>query len=221
MQETESGIRYNEDSLTGLTKFLGNPSTQVAGSVLTILSSAVVAPLLPLILALCGNQAERLRIERDLQDLSDRIDQCNTSIPTAVQRDFVRRQLAELAQTVDREKAEFLKCAAVSAASSIDLDASEAGRVSRLIRDLTAEELRFLIECSGKRIRITPEATSLEGAIDVEPGSRDDEIVSGLIALGLLRSPIGTWDDHPGYDQTALAYRIVSFLRTTPSEASS
>lgn len=76
------------------------------------------------------------------------------------------------------------------------MQAAEAALLSRIIRDISAEEADFLISSfSFQRLQLGNSSGTEEGVLVIPIGGREELVVSGLISLGLLISAGPTIDD--------------------------
>lgn len=137
------------------------------------------------------------RVEQILRDLSELLEVHSDAIRdlSDAQYKLVNETVLVVFQTVEDEKLAYLRAAVQNCLSIADLRPLEADVLSRIIRDISADELRFLIENkSVERFQISDtEGESEFVRIPVE--SREAVIVTGLISLGLLIPGEPTWDD--------------------------
>ena len=87
--------------------------------------------------------------------------------------------------------------------------------LSRVIRDMSAEELRFLVEnFSYRHIQLSklvaPDNTEV---LQVNPESHDGLIVSGLISMGLLLPAEPTWDETGLHRFSYIVAKLIALLR--------
>ena len=72
---------------------------------------------------------------------------------------------------------------------------SYASQVSRILRDISADELQFLIKHSNRSRIVFDQDPMNDNELSVPKNSDQGALVSGLISMGLIVSATSTWDD--------------------------
>ena len=127
-------------------------SSLAVGSAVTITAAIVggpVAALLPLLMTTLANGRHKKRVESALDELNEelgRISEDLTAISDA-QYKFINESIITILHSPDDAKIKFLKTGINNAMVSDRIDLHQAGLLSRILRDITVEELTFLIEC--------------------------------------------------------------------------
>lgn len=193
---TESTI--TQSSVTALAAILGGP----------------VAALLPLLTSTLAHGRHKARVEAALIELESKLFKLGDKIETIsdAQYKFINECVITMSHSPDDDKVQFLLDAAVNSSAHDRLNLHEAGLISRILRDITVEELSLLIECNGSKLIFND--TQLDGCINIDRSSIDYEKATGLIGLGLLSKgqAEGTWDDHGEYIYTNIAKKIIELL---------
>ena len=193
---TESTI--TQSSVTALAAILGGP----------------VAALLPLLTTTLAHGRHKARVEAALLELDYNLSQLGNKIKTIsdAQYKFINECVITISHSPDDDKVRFLLDAAVNSSAHDRLNLHEAGLISRVLRDITVEELSLLIECNGSKLVFHD--TQLDGCINIERNSLDYEKSTGLIGLGLLskEQAEGTWDDHGKYVYTNIASKLIELV---------
>lgn len=133
-------------------------------------------------------------IQSDMQDLGERLQHLTDS-----QYKLVSELLATVMQTVDEEKLNMLRKAVKGSVLDPKLAPDNAGTLSRILRDISADEVRFLTRSfSYDRIQVLDpqkgEGEREAGTLRVETGSREAMLVGGLTSLGLLEPGEPVWE---------------------------
>lgn len=110
----------------------------------------------------------------------------------------------------------FLRNAVHNSLSSSELPDQEAVFLSRVIRDISAEEAQFLIANFGyERIWFneTEPAAGERPTLAVKPNTLEGKITLGLLTLGVLTTAEPTWDDSGLLRFTPLAAKLIALLK--------
>jgi hypothetical protein len=116
---------------------------------------------------------------------------------TDAQYKLINETILAVLQTTSDEKLSYLRRAIRNGLAMKDIRSEESVVLSRVIRDISAEEATFLFEnFSHQRIQLgTTSGPAAPGVFVVPDGGRNELIVSGLISLGLLIPAGPTIDD--------------------------
>jgi hypothetical protein len=121
--------------------------------------------------------------------------------------------------TIDEAKLRFLKAAAINVAGSDFRDAFEAQFFARVLRDISAAEIRFLAELGGRSLAFgnSPRREHLadpDKTLFVDKSTIDGALAIGLLNMGLIvRDPVeGTFADRGIYDPSPLVPKLLNFL---------
>jgi len=196
---------------TKLEKIAG--SLPVAGAT-AIVSAAVgspIAALLPVLTGALANGRHKKRVEAALDSIQEELSALGEGLNNLsdAQFKFVNESVISILHSPDDQKVEYLKKGIRNSSAHDRLTLHEASLVSRALRDITVEELSFLIECKGSKVVFHENPT--EGCINVSKLTYDGERATGLISLGLLTKEQGegTWDDDGAYVFTPIALKLL------------
>lgn len=164
---------------------------------LTIVGAAMLADLMKSIPAQrAADKADETlrRLRQDMDDLHVRMDQWSDQ-----QYQFVKSMMENIMSTGDADKLEYLKRAALNVALNGSVVEVGGAFLARIIRDITAPEIAYLVANFGSQ-PLLPEhgldeanRSSLallakdQAMVFVET-ENDEEVVTGLQTLGLLRN---------------------------------
>jgi hypothetical protein len=113
---------------------------------------------------------------------------------TDAQFKFINETIATILQTLEEEKLSYLRRAVISCVSAPNMTHKEASVISRIIRDISADEIRLLASNSQYRGLVVSTGSDVETQIVIgqnlailQNTSDTETAVSGLISLGLLK----------------------------------
>lgn len=202
------------DNETGLETVLGSLSTAAASTVLSAVVGTPLAALLPVLAASLANGRHKQRVEGAIADIEARLEGLGDQLNAISDAQFklINEAIVTILHSPDDRKVDYLKEAIGKSAFSDRLTMHEATLISRALRDVSVEELTFLIECQGQDIVF--HENTIEGCINIKKMSFDGERATGLVALGLLTKAQGegTWDDSGKYIFTPLAKKLLELV---------
>lgn len=193
---------------------------------LTAVSVAMLADLMKAIPAqrAANNANEAIRkLRQDMDDHQVQMDRW-----TDQQHQFVTSMVHTILTTGEAEKLEFLRRAAMNVATNDAVVRVGGAFLTRTLRDITAQELSYLVSNFGRKILLPeddlrPETVAKYAELAEREGmvyaATEDarEIVTGLQTLGLLRTAASRHAAED-LDWNPTAGKILTLVRT-PSEA--
>lgn len=200
------------------------PQVLAAVALASPLSPLILAPLLPILTGTIASTLFSQRIEAAVDDINKRIKTFAEENAQAfkqlseAQFKLINESVMTLLQTMDDEKIGYLKQIVSGALRSQDIVPQEAAMLSRVLRDITGEEVRFLVDnYQYKRILIgIPEADKTPPAhhLWIIPNTDEALIVRGLASLGML-SGVDTIFDYKDVDCfSKTASKLLALLGT-------
>ncbi len=183
-----------------LENFSGSLVTESALTVVAAFAGGPLAPLLPVLAKSLAANRQQARIECALfdvqQTLAAHIDKVQAL--TDEQYKVVNEAILAMLQTTQTEKLQYLRNVVSNALDPQELNAHDAIVLSRIVRDISAEEVEFLLSSFASEGVLLSEPQQVPRADDkrilVPPNSKDALLVSGLLSLGLLAPPETGWD---------------------------
>ena len=183
---------------TKLENIAGSVPSEAALTLVGVLSGNPLAALLPVLSNSLASGRQKKRVEAALADINSVLTiHANTlrNINDA-QYKLINEVILTLLHTTSEEKLVYLRHAVRNSLEVSDMQAAEAALLSRIIRDISAEEADFLISSfSFQRLQLGNSSGTEEGVLVIPIGGREELVVSGLISLGLLISAGPTIDD--------------------------
>jgi len=135
---------------------------------------------------------------------------------TDQQYKFINEAILSLLHTTNESKMRFLRNVVQNGLSAPELKDQEAVFLSRVIRDISAEEAQFLIANFGyERIWLNESepSESQRPTLAVKPSTPNGQIALGLLTLGLLTTAEPTWDDSGLLRFTPLVAKLIALLK--------
>lgn len=196
---------------TGLEKVAGSLPVAGAAAILSAVVGSPIAALLPVLTSTLADGRHKRRVEAALGSIQKELNELGDALINLsdAQFKFINESVISILHSPDDQKIEYLKQGIRQSSAHDRLNLHEASLVSRALRDITVEELSFLIECQGSKIMF--HKNPKEGCITVSKLTYDGELATGLISLGLLTKSQGegTWDDDGSYIFTPIALKLI------------
>lgn len=191
---------HSLEQATSLEKASGNLGTTVALTTVAALAAGPLSALLPVLANTLAADRQKRRVEEALSRIDETLHAHNEALQnlTDSQYKLVNEALLALLHTSDKAKIEYLRRAVANTLTKCeDVLSQEAVVLSRVIRDISADEANFILEnFQYERVQIAKTAGDHEKKVlTVDPDSQEGLVVTGLISLGLLISAEPTWDD--------------------------
>lgn len=125
---------------------------------------------------------------------------------------IINEVVLTILQTTEDAKIEYLKDAVRSNVESEKVPISYASQVSRILRDISAEELRFLIDNSNRSRIVLDQDPMNINELSVQKDSDQGALVSGLISMGLIVSATSAWDDIGRYVFSPIVSKVLDAI---------
>jgi hypothetical protein len=209
---------------TSLEKAAG--SLPVSAS-LTALSAAVGTPLaalLPVLATTLAAERQRKRVDGILAEINDAISkhQAQLAALTDQQYKLMNEAVLALLHTTSEHKMEMLRNAVHNGLRAVALEEHDTVFLSRVIRDISAEEAQFLMaNFSYERIWLSEldAAKRDRPTLAVKPNTPSGRNVLGLFNLGLVTAAEPTFDDMGLFKFSPFAAKVIALLEK-PSDLS-
>lgn len=197
-------------------------SLPVEGALTAIAAAAgtPLAALLPVLGKSLAAERQRQRVERTLSEMHEVIEAHEAELArlTDQQYKFINEAVLALLNTTSESKMGYLRNVIVNSLGSEELKDQEAVFLSRIVRDISADEACFLIANFGfERIWLSDVEPSENErkTLAVKPQTSEGQIVLGLITLGLVAAAEPTYDDSGLLRFTPMAGKIIALLRSS------
>jgi c-di-AMP phosphodiesterase-like protein len=196
--EKVSGSLVTESVATALATYVGTP----------------LAALLPVLSKALASERHRKRVEKALEDINqvlvaheDKLRQLSDS-----QYKIINEVILTILQTTEQEKIEYLKTAIKNVFNMDKFTISVSTLISRILRDITLEEIVFLLKYSKYSRIIFSGQPMNDRELRINAHSKEGVIVSGLISLGLMIPGAATFDDIGRYQYSPLVNDIIKII---------
>ena len=169
----------------------GHVVTESALTIVGALTGNPLGALLPILAKSLAGERQKKRVEDALAQVDATLSEQSAAVRdlTDAQYKLVNETILALLQTTSSEKIEYLRKVVSNSLSFRDVLPQEAVMLSRIIRDISAEEANFLRDNFGyERVQLWPLEASDDNkkVLAVLPRSAEGVVVSGLVSLGLL-----------------------------------
>jgi hypothetical protein len=205
---------------------------QVAGSLpaeaaLTVVAAFAGGPLAALLPVLSNSLAARrqqARVEAALSDIQRVLAGQSAKIRDLSDEQYkiINEAVLALLHTTQAEKLTYLRSVVQNALTYCDVGPQESVLLSRIVRDISSQEIEFLIRTfafNGVQLIATTEQDEVNlNVIRVDPASTDALSVSGLLSLGLLHSPETGWDGGT-MRFTNIVAKLIALLQRTDDQS--
>ena len=181
-------------------------------------SANPLAALLPVLTNSLASERHKARVERVIGEIAANLEQQKDQLQRLSDEQYklVNETILAVFHTTDARKLEYLRAAVSNGLAASDLVPQEAVLLSRVIRDISADEAEFLVKnFSYRRVQITSAAAQVDSdVLVVRPSSRDGLVATGLIALGLLAPGEATMSDSDLHRFSPIVAKLLVLLRT-------
>jgi len=208
----------NMDEETTIEKISGSPLTTIAATIVATTGAAAapyLAPLLPVLVKIPAAIRHKKRIEDAIEnieaDLADQKERLQNL--TDGQYEFVVATIAAIFSTVEQEKIDLLK-RAIRNSLSESFERDEPQFLSRVIRDISPAEAKFLLHAINFRVIHVGNQSQNSKALNVAPNSPEKVLVNGLVSLGLLGQSDSVYLEVSSYDLSPIAWKVAALLET-------
>ena len=189
---------------TALERATGSVGTEAGLTAFGAIVGGVLAPLLPILAKSLASERQKQRVEAALNELANVLHRHEAVLRTLSDEQYkvINEAVLTLLQTTQEEKLKYLRAVVENSLTRSDLLPEEASVLSRIVRDISAEEITFLLGAfryHGLALTELPQPPEEQedNILFVSPTSREAFAVSGFIALGLVVSDASTWDISP------------------------
>jgi len=183
---------------SALEKVAGSPITDIGATLLAAFSGNPVAALLPSLAGALASERHKQRVENAIREIGALLRANETRVRqiSDAQYKIINESVLALFQTVEQRKIEYLKNVISRTLFLQDAAILEADALSRVLRDISAAEARFLLDnADAAAIQIAGPGIAPQPHVHfIKSDSPEVLIVSGLMAMGLLLPGDPTWD---------------------------
>jgi hypothetical protein len=203
---------------SGTEKVAGHVATEVSLTVVGVLAGGALAPLLPILAKSLASERQRQRVEEAIGEITNVLASHSDAIHNLSdsQYKFINEAILALLHSTNPQKIHYLRQAVRNGLLVSDIQPQEAVVLSRVIRDISADEVVFLMtNFRFERVQLWPlgDHDDPKRVLAVAPESPDGLIVSGLIALGLLSGAGPIVNDMGRYAFSPIVAKLLVLVR--------
>lgn len=203
--------------LSALEKVAGSLPTEAALTAIAAAAGTPLAALLPVLGKSLAAERQKQRVEATLEEMNSVLAQHSAQLDalTDQQYKFINEAVLALLHTTNESKMSLLRNVVENSLSASMLPDQGAVFLSRIVRDISAEEAQFLIEnFSHERIwfKESDLGESKLPTLAVKPSTPQGQVVLGLLTLGLVSTEEETWGDSGFLRFTPLAAKLIALL---------
>lgn len=207
-----------QNSPTALEKVPGNVITQSALTALATMAGGPLAALLPILASSLAAERQKTRVQDTLAEIDKVLQAHEHQIRhlSDEQYKIVNEAILACLQTSHSEKLRYLRAAVRNAISIGDLQPHEATLLGRVLRDISADEAKFLLRTfnhEGILLFKAEGQTAEDKILKIDPASEDALVVSGLVSLGLLVGGQSTYGGPNVLNFTKLVGKLIALLK--------
>lgn len=203
---------------TALEKVAGSLPAEAALTAIAAATGTPLSALLPVLGKSLAAERQKERVEATLREMNDILakHEAELSHLTDQQYKFINEAVLALLHTTNKSKMKLLRDVVQNSLSAFSLPDQEAVFLSRIIRDISAEEAQFLLDnFSFQRIWLSELEPGENNVLTlaVKPTSSGGKTVLGLLTLGLVATAEPTFDDMGLLKFTPMAAKLIVLLR--------
>ncbi len=205
---------------SGIEKVSGGLLTEIGLTALAVYAGTPLAALLPVLTNSLAHGRHSKRIETALIDIDYILQMHTEKIRDLSDAQFkiINEAVLAILQTTQDEKIAYLKQAIQTTVLEDQIPLRLASQVSRILRDISADELKFLTNHFQYSRIIFNQQPSNDQELRIEVDSEMGILVSGLISMGLVVPGAANWKDIGRYQFSPLVAKILAVINgVTPS----
>lgn len=203
---------------SSLEKVSGSLLTEIGATTLAAYVGTPLAALLPVLSNSIANGRHRKRVEKALSEINQKFKEYEEQIDnlTDSQYKIINEAILAILQTTEEEKIKYLKSVIENNIKEEKVSISLASQISRILRDISTEEIIFLVKNSRySKITFSEKSTNNnDNELSLDPYSKEGVIISGLISLGLMIPAATTFDDIGSYHFSPLVKNLLEVINT-------
>ncbi len=207
-------------SPTALERVTGNVATESALTYLASWAGGPLAALLPVLSKSLASERQKARVEQTLVEINQILEKHDAEIRNLSDEQYkiINEAVLALLQATQAEKLNYLRTVVQNSLTLQDVLPQEAIALSRAIREISVQEVKFLMEnFHYKNIMLIPASAGAKTSLDIiqiEPTSQEALVVSGLLSLGLLTPAQATIDNMGMLCFSEIVAKLIALLRT-------
>lgn len=173
-------------------KFAGSLPVEIALTAIAASAGGPLVALLPILGKSLAAERQKQRVEKALNEINNILNEHSETLFTFSDEQYklINEAILTLLQTTSEQKISYLKRVIRNTIDIKDIEQQEVAVLSRIVRDISADEVNFLIDnFAYDRIIISSiEAKHALKVLKIKPDSHENLIVTGLVLHGILEN---------------------------------
>ena len=205
------------DKESPLEKVAGSTVTTAAVTLLAAQVGTPLAALLPVLTGALASERHKKRVEKAIRELESEVEARKEKLKfvTDSQYKIINEAILTVFQTLDEEKLSYLRCVVVNAIDAEDIESLEAVLLCRIVRDISAAEVKFVLDnFSYKYVEIGGKYER-EDTLFIPEGTREAIVANGLFAVGVLVRTEQLMDSANRLAFSPLCGKLIALLKIT------
>lgn len=190
-------------------------STVFAAS--SVCAGIPVAALLPILGKSLAANRQIKRFETAILEISRILEEHEEALISFSDEQYklISEAIVTLFQTTSDQKISYLKKVIQNTIDIKDIEEQEVAVLSRIVRDISADEVNFLYaNFAYDRIIVTSiEAEYEMKVLKIKPDTHDNLIVTGLVLLGILEKGEPSWDEGDFLRYSKITAKLMAILK--------
>lgn len=200
-----------------LERTAGHITTEATLTAIGALAGGPLAALLPVLGTSLAAERQKARVEAALHDI-DQVLHSHADALRALSDDqykIVNEAILALLHTTSEEKMAYLRRVVRNVLSMATVASQESVVLSRIVRDISADEARFLVANFGfELVQVaSADVDHKMKVFNVKPGSSEALVVTGLVSLGLLEAAEPTWEEDDLLRFSPVTAKLIALLQ--------
>lgn len=208
---TESKLK----EATALETISGSTGFTIAATLLSAFSGNPVASLIPVLTNALASNRHKKRVEEAIKEISIILESHADELKNIsdAQYKLINETVLTIFQTIEQEKLFYLKNIINNTVSEEEIESHEAVLLSRIIRDISSDEMKFLIkEFRYEYIEIGGQYEYSE-TLFLKEDSQDALIANGLLGLGVMSRTVQLNDSGNRLKFSNIATKLIALLK--------
>jgi len=194
-----------------LEKATGNLATSSVMTLISAYSGLPITAFLPILTDSIANKRHKDLIQNTLDYVLEEVEKQRDLLQSLsdAQYKLINETFLTIFQTVDKDKIKYLRKIVINCIGRKDISHFDSYVLSRVIRDISADEFRHLLTKTESEVTLS----TLDGSKAIDTESVEGELITGLISLGLIIPKGGTMDELGIYIYSPLVDDLINLVK--------
>lgn len=194
---------------------MGNTATNVAMSLLAAQVATPLAALLPVLTSALASGRHKERVEAAIHTLERDLEKHRNKLKDVsdAQYKLINEAVLTVFSTLNENKLTYLRRVVINALDENEIEPLEASLLSRVIRDISAEEIKFLFDNFSYQYIAIGGKYKRDDTLTIDENSHAALVASGLFGLGVLMRTEQLTDTPNRYKYSPLCAKLMALTR--------